>query len=113
MQEARMLGNYVKHLADNKGLSISDLSRVLGCSENRVYSFIKGRAFASFTQMSNLASLLDTTVDDLLSGDISTYNATVVHCMNDFRDVSKREEILDLIDNYIDIVDAVAAHSYS
>ena len=110
MQEARMLGNYVEHLANTKGLSISDLSRILGCSEDRTYSFIKGRAFASFSQMSNLANALDVSVDKLLTGDVDRYNATVVHCMNDFHDASKREEILDLIDNYIDIVDAVDAH---
>lgn len=107
MQEARMLGNYVDHLAETKGLSISDLSNILGCTDDRTRSFIKGRAFASFSQMSDLANALDTTMDRLLSGDAVNYNATVVHCMNDFRDVSKREEILDLIDNYIDIVDAV------
>lgn len=110
MQEARMLGNYVEHLANTKGLSISDLSKILGCSDNRTYSFIKGRAFASFSQMSNLASALDVSIDKLLTGDIDSYNATVVHCMNDFDDPTKREEILDLIDNYIDIVDAVDAH---
>lgn len=110
MQEARMLGNYVEHLANTKGLSISDLSKVLGCSEERTYSFIKGRAFASFSQISSLANALDVSIDKLLTGDVDRYNATVVHCMNDFHDVSKREDILDLIDNYIDIVDAVDAH---
>ena len=110
MQEARMLGNYVEHLANTKGLSISDLSKVLGCSEERTYSFIKGRAFASFSQISSLANALDVSIDKLLTGDVDRYNATVVHCMNDFRDARKREEILDLIDNYIDIVDAVDAH---
>ena len=109
MQEARMLGNYVDHLARKKGLSTSDLSKILGCTEDHVYSFIKGRAFASFSQMSTLANALDVSVDNLLAGDAEHYNATVVHCMNDFHDASKREEVLDLIDNYIDIVNAVDA----
>lgn len=107
MQEARMLGNYVEHLANRKGLSISDLSRILDCSENQAYSFVKGRAFASFSQLSTLAEEFGVTIDELLSGDEQTYNATVVHCMNDFQDASKREDILDLIDDYVDIVDAV------
>lgn len=109
MREARMLGNYVEHLAETQGLSISDLSKVIGCPEEQTYAFIKGRAFASFAQMSSLSKALGTTVEKLLSGDAYRYNATVVHCMNDFQDINKREEILDLIDNYIDIVDAVAA----
>lgn len=110
MHEARMLGNYVEHLAETKGLSISDLSKIIGCTENQTYAFVKGRAYASFAQMSSLASALGTTVEGLLSGDATRYNATVVHCMNDFQNINKREEILDLIDNYIDIVDAVATH---
>lgn len=107
MQEARMLGNYVEHLAQRKGLSISDLSRILDCTENQVYSFIKGRAYASFAQISTLATELGATIEELLHGDERTYNATVVHCMNDFQDNKNRETILDLIDDYVDIVDAV------
>ena len=87
--------------------SISDLSRILDCTENQVYSFIKGRAYASFAQISTLATELGATIEELLHGDERTYNATVVHCMNDFQDNKNRETILDLIDDYVDIVDAV------
>ena len=113
MQEARMLGNYVKHLADAKGLTSSDLGQILGCSVERVCAFFKGRVFVSFSQLTNLAQALDITVEKLLNGDVDRYNATVVHCMNDFDDVSKREDVLDLIDNYVDIADAIAAQKYS
>ena len=108
MQEARMFGNYVDYLANGKGLSISDLSNALGCAESQVHLLLKGRAYASFSQVSTLAALLETSIEKLLSGDKMSYEATVVHCMNDFQDTNKREEILDLIDDYVDIVDAVA-----
>lgn len=108
MREARMLGNYIDRLAKSEGLSISDLSRILDCSENQVLSLIKGRAFASFPQISRLASALGKGVGQLLAGDESGYNASVVHCMNDFQDPNNREMILDLIDDYVDIVDAVS-----
>ena len=107
MQQARMLGNYVEHLAVKKGMSLSDLSHVLGCTETQVYSFIKGRAVASFNQIHKLASALDISEEQLLTGDATSYNATVVHCMNEFDDSTNRERILDLIDQYIDIFDAV------
>lgn len=71
---------------------------------------LKGRAYASFPQVSALSKLLEVSIDQLLSGDKESYNTTVVHCMNDFQDTSKREEILDLIDDYVDIVDAVTMH---
>lgn len=107
MQGARMLGSYVEHLASCKNMSLSDLSSILGCNEAGVYAFMKGRAFASFPQIAALADRLGVTVEQLLSGDETSYNANVVHCMNDFQDTSKRELILDLIDDYIDVVDAV------
>ena len=96
MQNARMLGNYVAHLADKKGLSFSDLGEVLG-------------SYASFSQISALAKLLGAPVQDLLRGDAEQYNKTVVDCMNDFQDPANREKILDLIDDYIDVVDAVSS----
>lgn len=110
MRKARMLGNYVDNLAQTKGLSLSDLGSIIGCTENQVYAFLKGRAYATFPQLSALADHLGKSVEDLLLGDGEIYGSTVVHCMNDFENADKREDILDLIDHYIDIVDAVAAH---
>lgn len=109
MREARMLGNYVQQLAERKGLSISDLGEILNCNERQVWAFLKGRAYASFSQISELSQKLEVSVQNLLVGDELTYNATVVHCMNQFQDAEKRETILDIIDNYLDIFDAVHA----
>lgn len=110
MQKARMLGNYIEHLAKSKELSISDLSKILECDENKVNALIKGRAFASFSQIGNLAKYMGVSISELLSGDEELYNKSVVHCMHEFQDPKQREFILDLIDDYVDIVDAVALH---
>lgn len=59
MQNARMLGNYVEYLAEQKGLSVSDLSKALGCDQTKVTSFLKGRSYASFSQISSLARCLE------------------------------------------------------
>ena len=107
MQGARMLGNYVDYLSKQNSISHSDLAEVLGCSTHQAYSFIKGRVHISFSQISDLAQRLDTTVMDLLAGNEDVYKRTVVECMNAFDQDEHREEILDLIDNYIDLVDAV------
>lgn len=107
MQEARMLGNYVEHLAEEKQISVSELSQILSCSDNQVRSFFKGRAFASFEQLALLAKTFGLSVRALLAGDTKTYTASVVDCMNDFDDPSNREYILDIIDSYMDILDAV------
>ena len=107
MQRARMLGNYVQNLAEKKGLTNAELREALDCQENQLQSFLKGRSFLPFTQISSLADLLGVTVSDLLEGDPQNYNETVVHCMNQFQNASNREKILDIIDEYMDIRDAV------
>lgn len=107
MKEARMLGNHICQLAKSKGLSELELSQTLGCEEYQVNSLIKGRAFATFSQIQKLSEKLDTSIESLLKGDEESYNSTVVHCMNKFKNNENREIILDIIDDYIDIVDAL------
>ena len=107
MKKARMLGNYVEHLAKEKQLSVSDLGGILNCEEKYVELFLKGRMYFSFNQVSNLSKALDVSVGDLLAGDEKIYNDTVVHCLHKFSDSDNREMILDLIDDYVDILNAV------
>lgn len=109
MQRARMLGNKIEHLATSKNLSITDLSEVLGCTETQMHLLLKGRVVASFTQISRIAEKLETSVQDLLASNKAEYNSTVIHCMNEFADDNNREFILDLMYDYMDIVDAVSA----
>lgn len=107
MRSARMLGNYVEHLMTTQNLTRSKLGEILGCDLRQVDSFLKGRAYASFEQIQALARALGTSVSELLAGDAERYNASVVHCMNDFQDPENRERVLDLIDDYVDVLDAV------
>ena len=108
MLQARMIGDYVQRCADAKGISIAQLSEVLGCPELQTRRFLKGRAIATFAQLSRLAELLSVSVTDILDGDAAGYERNVVHCMNNFSDSANRECVLNLIDNYMDIKDAVA-----
>lgn len=107
MQNARMLGNYVQKVADSKKCSPTDVGHIIGCTEHQVLTFYKGRSFLSFSQMSRLADVFEMSVGDLLKGDEEHYNATVVDCMGEFDDVMNREKILDIIDNYVDLLDSV------
>lgn len=107
MKGARILGNYVQKLAKEQKVTIPELSALLGCSEQQVNSFFKGRFLASFKQLEALAHQFGIGVQDLIKGDENHYNKTVVHCMEDFEDTESREFILDIIDNYMDIQNAL------
>ncbi len=108
MQQARMIGNFIKSQADRRHMSIADLAEILNCTDHQVMSLLKGRALASFSQLSLLAQRFEISVAEILHGNSETYNETVVHCMNRFQNPENREKILDLIDDYMDIVDAVS-----
>lgn len=107
MKGARVLGNYAQKLANEQNITVSELSALMSCSEQQVKSFFKGRFFASFSQLEALAHQFGVKVSDLIKGDEAHYNKTVVHCMEDFDVEQQREFILDIIDDYLDIQNAL------
>lgn len=107
MQKARMMGNRLRQLAEKNKVPVSELSALLGCSEVQVKSLFAGRSFASFEQISTLANRFHVSIADILAGDTEHYNQTVAHCMNQFGNTENRERILDIIDDYMDILDAI------
>lgn len=107
MKKARMLGNYAEYLAKQRGISVSHLSKLLSCTETQVQAFFKGRVFPSYNQLSVLAKALGTTPRKLMMGDEQLYNETVVHRHGAFSNPDNREMILDIIDDYLDIHNAV------
>lgn len=108
MQDARMIGYRVDRYANENDVSHDELSSIVGCSKAKFKSFLKGRAFVSFNQLSLLAERLGVEITSLLSGDEEGYNKSVVHCMNEFTDNNNREYILDIIDDYMDVLDSVS-----
>lgn len=107
MKNARVLGNYVQKLATEQNVTVPELSVLMNCSEQQVKAFFKGRFFASFRQLQILARKFDVKVSELIQGDESYYNKTVVECMEDFQNPEARESILDIIDDLMDIQNAL------
>lgn len=108
VQQARMLGYRVQKYADAKKITASALSDRIHCTENQMKAFLKGRAFVSFDQLSTIADTLGVPVISLLNGEEKSYNENVVHCMNAFDHPENREKILDIIDEYMDLLDSLS-----
>ena len=111
MKSARVLGNYVQKLASEQNVTILELSALMNCSEQQVKSFFKGRFFASFRQLEVLAHEFGIKISELMQGDESYYNKTVIDCMEDFQNPEARESILDIIDDLMDIQNALLRYS--
>ena len=107
MKQARMLGSYVEELAKRNNVPLASLEEILNCDDHRLRRFFKGRTFASFPQLQALANLLNVSVSDLLDGDEESYKANVVNCSQEFDNDDNREMILDIIDDYMDLYEAV------
>ena len=107
MKTARMIGNYAQNRAQEIGISIDEMSRVLEFSKHETEAFLKGRILLTYKQLTTLADRLGVSAKELIEGNDAKYSSTVVHCMNGFNDEKNREKILDIIDDYMDIVDAM------
>lgn len=107
MKGMRMLGNMIQKLAQEQGKTLEDMSRLLECRTEQVRGVYKGLLFLSFSQLEKVAEYLGVTVNVLLEGDIDHYEKTVVHCVGEFTNPENREKILDIIDDYISLKNAV------
>ena len=99
MKEVYMLGKHVEHFARRKGMTIDDMARAMGCSKIQVQRFLKGFAYASFQQIKAIAVALEVSVEDLLSDNDECYEDGP----------TESETVLDIIHDYVDVVDAVNA----
>lgn len=108
MKDMRVLGKTIEKLAVEHHVTAGDLGKMIHCSADQVALLFKGRLFLAFDQLTLIADQFQVSVDDLLDGDMDYYNKTVVECMGEFSDDKNREEILDIIDDYLDLRNAVA-----
>lgn len=108
MKDMRVLGKTIEKLAAERHVAAGDLGELIHCSAGQVALLFKGRLFLAFDQLSAIADRFQVSVDELLDGDMDYYNKTVVECMGEFSNDMNREEILDIIDDYLDLRSAVA-----
>lgn len=71
----------------------------MGCHEVQVQRFLKGFAYASFQQIEAIAAALRVSIQDLLRED-SEHQGD---------EPAKSKMVLDIIHDYVDVVDAVNA----
>lgn len=107
MKQARMIGNFVEQMAKAKAISDESLCELIGISEVQLRRLFKGQVVLSFAQITKLASALGVSVSQILNGDEDTYNQTVVQSEGGFSKNENREKILDIIDDYMDLYNAL------
>lgn len=107
MENMRVLGNMIQKLAKEKHVATEDLGKTIHCTTNQVEQLFRGRLFLTFDQLSAVANRFQVSPDVLMDGDMDYYRETVVDCMGEFSCDENREDILNIIDDYLDLLGAI------
>ena len=107
MKACRNLGNTIQYLLEKKGITAEKMAAILNCSIEDLKMGLAGRKIFSFIQLEQIANELGISVGDLLSSKQNEYYVYAMDCMNEFSNEKYREEILDIIYDYLDVYDSV------
>ncbi len=101
----RLLGNNIKCMADEIKLDAKELASACGLSLSDIHRVFEGRLVLTPVQICAIADTLKCSVNQLLvkpEGFIS-YG----ECMGDFKNPENEDKILNIIDDYIDLMESV------
>lgn len=107
MRKIRVIGNTIKRIAEEKKITIKDLAEHTGCSIEKTNMGLCGRSVFSFEQLEQIATFMKVDLNEIIPGDEELYNASYVDCMNSFSDVNNMDTVLDIVYDYLDVLDAV------
>ena len=101
----RRLGSNIEKASLENYTHIEDFAKDVCLSVRDVHRLFEGRLVLSPIQLNLISQKVNTPLKDLLN---VSGNYTFVECMGVFKDQSNEDKILDLIDNYIDLVESIS-----
>ena len=108
MVAMRKIGNGIRRLAEEQHVANSKICELLRITDAQLERVYFGRTVLQFEHLKTLAKLFNVQVHDLLHPDEEYYQKHIVHCMTDFDNPNNLEDILNLVDGYIDVVESVS-----
>lgn len=103
--ELRRLGSNIEKASKKNYTQVEDFASAINLSVKDVHRLFEGRLILSSSQLKVISEKVNTPMKKLL--DISS-KYTFVECVGSFKDVQNEDKILDLIDSYIDLSEAVS-----
>lgn len=103
--ELRRLGYNIEKASRKAFAQTEEFANAINLSLKDVHRLFEGRLILSPLQLKVISEKVNMPLKELL--DISG-KYTLVECMGSFRDEKNEDKILDLIDNYIDLVEAIS-----
>lgn len=108
MSYAREIGFAIKQASEDQNTK-QQLCDRLGISKQELEKLYVGRLFLTGSDLDTAAGVCGIPAEVLVGAVSPNYDARVVDCMTAFKNRENREEILDLIDAYIDAKEALAS----
>lgn len=107
MNNARVIGNNIALELKKKSIDISFLAERIGFSLSDIHKLLEGRLLLPPFQLKKLAQVLNTTKEELMRvKEQGEYNDLIYNFRN-FKNVENQELVLDLIDMYADLEEAL------
>ena len=107
MASLRDLGYKIMSLVNNKDTLKKQLCMKLNFSSTDLNRLLFGRLSVTPVQLTTIAETLSVPVEELINYKNNDSYKNVVHCMSSFSTQEHCNEVLDIIDSYIDIKEAV------
>lgn len=107
MSYAREIGFAIKQASEDQETR-EKLCEGLGISKQELERLYAGRSFLTGVDLDMAAGICGIPAEVLVGAVPVGYDSRVVDCMTAFKNRENREEILDLIDTYIDAKEALA-----
>lgn len=107
MASLRDLGYKIMSLVNDNDSLKSELCSKLNFSSVDLNKLLFGRLSVTPVQLTTIANTLSVPVEELINYKNSDSYANAVHCMSSFSSQEHCNEVLDIIDSYIDIKEVV------
>lgn len=107
MNYSRIIGDNITIELKNRSLSLLDLGDKIGFSDADMDKLTEGRLFLPPFQLTKIADAIGTTIDELIDERSNDEYSALIHNFRDFNNPDNQELILDMIDMYADLEEAV------
>ena len=107
MNNSRIIGNNISLELTKQSIDIIEFGKKIGFSVSDVHKLVEGRLFIPPFQLSKIADALGITKAEVIENrGMAEYNS-LIHNFRDFQNEENQELVLDLIDMYADLAEAL------
>ena len=107
MNSSRIIGNNVNLELKARSMELSEFGDKIGFSLADVHKLVEGRLFVPPIYLNKIAETLEITKEQLIEDrGMEEYNS-LIHNVRGFKNAENQEIVLDLIDMYADLAEAL------